>query len=48
MLIMITQDVQVPQIIFASLWQDTKCVLDREEFAGIAVAGLQALFPKPE
>lgn len=45
---MIIQDVQVPQMIFASLCQDTKCVLDREEFAVIAVAGLQALFPKPK
>lgn len=44
---MIIQDVQVPQMVFASLCQDSKCVSDAAEPAGMAAAGVQAHSPPP-
>lgn len=41
-LIMIIQDIQVPQMIFASLCQDMKCVSDAAEPAGMAIVGVRA------
>lgn len=42
MLIIIIQDVQVPQMIFASFCQDPKCVSDIAETAGMAAACVRA------
>lgn len=39
-LIVIIQDIQVPQMIFASLCQDTRHMSDAAEAAGTAAAGM--------